>query len=82
MKSLLEKFKEVIANTPHEVLQQQWNEIEAMGLGGPLAKDYIRSFRYTPAVQKIDTHKQFSSKLIEGLLQHNDNGDSNLAMAA
>jgi hypothetical protein len=83
MKSLLEKFKEVVANTPHEVLQQQWDEIEALGLEGPLAKDFIRSFRYTPAVREVKTFSVFTSENSEMLLQYTTTaGNYQFAMAS
>ena len=45
MKSLLEQLKEHWATTSEEQLQEEWNEIEAMGLEGPDALEYAQSFQ-------------------------------------
>ena len=45
MKSLLEQLKEHWATTSEEQLQEEWNEIKAMGLEGPDALEFAQSFQ-------------------------------------
>ncbi len=45
MKTLSEQLLEHLASISKEQFQEEWNEIEAMGLEGPDALEYAKSFQ-------------------------------------
>lgn len=45
---MLQRLREVLRQTTREEFQRDWAAIKAKGFHSPTARDFIRSFRYTP----------------------------------
>lgn len=52
---MLEKLREYLANTPREQIDRDWAAVKDKRLKGPTAKEFIASFRLTPAYQQVDS---------------------------
>lgn len=62
---ILNKLRQHLASITPEQFQKEWNEIEAMGHGGPSIENFLKSMRLIPTISEISPLEMFDTQILE-----------------
>jgi hypothetical protein len=64
MKTMADKLKEILKNQSKEEFLKDWSEVEALGLNGEVASEYIGLLEQQMFISLPNEHVQFISELV------------------
>jgi hypothetical protein len=62
---ILNKLRQHLASITQEQFQKEWDEIEALGYGGPSMEEFLKSLYLIPTISEISTLETSGKQISE-----------------